>query len=309
MSARMTWTEKFKGRVPPADTAPATPVVRSPYSVIALQELMEEDRFLLETWCRAQVQPLYLGDHTAVCRILGRYKLYVDTRDRGFATNVLLDGFWEMWLTQFIARHVRPGMTVIDVGANFGYYSLLLADLVGQAGHVTAIEPNPHVTAHLSHSIKLNGFDQCTRVVAAAAGANCADNVRLFCPQGETKNARVIGQESETSEGAFYAVPQVSLDSITGGRLDFVKIDAEGAETDIIAGMRETLARHKPALVLEFNALRSPTPDMLLRTLQDIYGRIRYIDFMGEAIATDAEQLMSQSRGEDWLLYFASPGT
>jgi hypothetical protein len=69
---------------------------RGQYDVIALEELASGDRFMLEHACRAQVQPVYLGGYTALCRILGRYKFYVDTRDEGFGSNVLLDGFWEM---------------------------------------------------------------------------------------------------------------------------------------------------------------------------------------------------------------------
>ncbi len=109
----------------------ASPRLREDFEVIGLEDLASADRFTLERACRAQAQPVYIGDHTALCRILGRYKFYVDTRDRGFGSNVLLDGFWEMWLTMAIARAVKPGMVAIDIGANFGYFSLLMADLVG----------------------------------------------------------------------------------------------------------------------------------------------------------------------------------
>jgi FkbM family methyltransferase len=277
--------------------------------VITSHQLATEDRFVLETMCRAQVQPVFLGDYTAVCRALGRYKLYVDTRDRGFATNVLLDGFWETWLTQFIARIVRPGMVAIDVGANFGYYTLLLADLVGVSGRVISVEPNPDVVHHLRNSINLNGFDCRATIVAAAAGAQTTDQVNLFAPSGEAKNARVVGdgEISAFGEGVIHTVAQVSIDSVVGNtdRIDFVKIDAEGAEGEIIDGMRDVLAQHQPALVLEFNALRGDAPDELLRKLEAVYGRIHYLDFYGKAIVIDAGRVMSESRGVDWLLYFA----
>src|SRR5438874_13129284 len=60
--------------------------------------------------CRTHASPVYLGDNTALCRSLGLFKLFVDTRDRGFAANLLLDGGWELWATIFIAGRVRPGM-------------------------------------------------------------------------------------------------------------------------------------------------------------------------------------------------------
>ena len=125
------------------ELADATP------KLLALRQFASMDRFTLEALCCAQAQPLYLGDNSALCRVLSRYKLLLDTRDLGFAAHVLLDGYWEMWLTIFMCRHIQPGMVAIDVGANFGYYTVLMADLVGPEGHVFAVEPNPVVAALL----------------------------------------------------------------------------------------------------------------------------------------------------------------
>src|SRR5262249_7878864 len=111
--------------------------------LISPLEFASTDRFVLENRCRALTNPVYLGRHTALCRVLGLFKISLDTNDTGFASHVLLDGFWEMWLTIFFARQVKPGMTVIDVGANFGYYTLLFGSLVGDEGRVYAVEPNP----------------------------------------------------------------------------------------------------------------------------------------------------------------------
>src|SRR5207248_3394927 len=121
--------------------------------------------------CRSHASPVYLGNHTALCRSLGLFKLFVDTRDRGFAANLLLDGGWELWATIFIAGRVRPGMVAIDIGANYGYYTLLLGWLVGERGRVVAIEPNPAAVDNLRRSVKLNGMSPRIAVVAAAAGA------------------------------------------------------------------------------------------------------------------------------------------
>ena len=99
-----------------------------------IEEFAGRSKRALEALCRARAQPVYLGGNEALCRILGRYKLYVDTRDKGLCAHLLLDGYWEMGLTMHIARHVRAGMTAIDVGANFGYYTVLLGALVGEDG-------------------------------------------------------------------------------------------------------------------------------------------------------------------------------
>jgi FkbM family methyltransferase len=266
------------------------------------------DRLELEAFCRARAQAAYLGDHMALCRVLGRYKMYVDTRDTGFGCNLLLDGFWEMWLTIFIARLVRPGMVAIDVGANFGYYTLILADLVGEAGHVYAVEPNPSTAIALRRSIRLNVPGSRATVIEAAAGAADGGQSLLYAPHGEPKNTAVIASSNQVnaSAGTVYTVSEVSLDRIAAerGRIDFIKIDAEGAEEAIIAGAMNTLTGDKPDLVLEFNASRYRDPHAFLAQLKSIYGPMRHIDYYGNAVEVTEATIDSDRPGEDWLLYF-----
>jgi FkbM family methyltransferase len=276
--------------------------------LLSMRELATGDRFELENRCRAMTNPAYLGDHTALCRVLGSYKLYLDTRDTGFGSHVMLDGYWEMWLTIFFARHLQPGMTVIDVGANFGYYTLLFGALVGSAGRVYAVEPNPEAVGKLRRSVDLNGLASRTTIVAAAAGAADGGEVTLFAPHGEPKNGAIIGSAAAIPPdlGTIYTVPQVTLDRATAAdpRIDFVKIDAEGAEEAVIAGMIRTLRRDRPKLILEFNAARYRDARRFVEQLQTIYSRVRYIDFSAEAITAPLEEIINDQSREDWLLYF-----
>lgn len=276
--------------------------------LLALGHLATMDRFKLEALCRAQAQPLYLGDHLAICRILGRYKLFVDTHDCGFAAHVLLDGYWEMWLTIFMCRRIRPGMIVMDVGANFGYYTLLLADLVGPQGRVFAIDPNPDVAALLRRSVALNGFAERTSIVEAAAGAKPAGQGLLYSPHGEFKNACVIESPDQVdpAAGTIHQVRQVTIDDVVSAapRLDFLKIDAEGAEEAIVEGMESCLHDHKPSFILEFNAARCRDPGALIRRLTAIYGTVCYLNFGGCLTKTTEAELTSQHVGQDWLLFF-----
>ncbi len=283
-------------------------VVRMLPKLLALRQFASMDRFALEALCRAQAQPVYLGDHRAICRILSRYKLFLDTRDRGFAANVLLDGYWEMWLTIFMCRRIQPGMVVVDVGANFGYYTLLLAGLVGPEGHAVAIEPNPAVAALLRQSVALNGFASRTSVIGAAAGADPLEEALLYSPHGEFKTACIIESPKMVNSvnGTLQHVRQVKIDDIVAAkpRVDFLKIDAEGAEESIIEGMRQCIEDYKPSFILEFNAARCKEPEKLIRQLTSIYKIVCYLDFHSNLIRTSEAELMSQHVGEDWLLFF-----
>jgi FkbM family methyltransferase len=258
--------------------------------------------------CRARAQPVYLGNDEALCRILGRHKLYVDARDRGLCAHLLLDGFWEMGLTMHIARHVRPGMVAIDIGANFGYFTILLAALVGSGGQVHAVEPAPNAAAMLRRSLELNGFQFRTSVIEAAAGADEGATSLLYVPDREPKNAQIVASPGavDVAGGRLHQVAQRRIDALAQqlGRVDFVKIDAEGAEEQIIDGMIAILRRDKPHLVLEFNAARARAPDALLSTLGEIYGDLRYLDLSGALHAASPAQLTSERFGIDWQLVF-----
>jgi FkbM family methyltransferase len=275
-----------------------------------IEEFAGRSKRVLEALCRARAQPVHLGGNEALCRILGRYKLYVDTRDKGLGAHLLLDGYWEMGLTMHIARHVRAGMTAIDVGANFGYHTILLAALVGEKGRVLAIEPAPETAAMLRRSLALNGFEGWTSVIEAAAGSGDAPEALLFVPEREPKNAQIVASPDGRDHlpGALHRVAQCPIDALAADRrrVDFIKIDAEGAEEAVIAGALATLRRDRPHLVLEFNAARARDPGALLDALCGIYGAPRHLDLHGNLLETTSERLLRERFATDWLVVFAS---
>ncbi len=279
-----------------------------PGAIVTLDHIQRYPRHALERACRATAQPCYLGDGVALGRVLGRYKAFLDTSDRGFASHVLLDGFWEIELTRFIAKRLRPGMVVADVGANFGYYSLLMADLVGADGHLVAIEPNPGAARMVRRSLELNGFAGRSAVLTAAAGAQ-AGEAFLFVPEGEPKNARVVAtQAGAATEPERQATPVVALDEILAGyaRVDFLKIDTEGSEEQVIAGLSRVIERFRPEIVLEFNPGRCQDPAGFLTRLRASYPVLRVIDAEGvDAAAADAA-LLDQNDEEDRLIFLSN---
>jgi FkbM family methyltransferase len=275
-----------------------------PGSLLSLDELRGPDRYRTECICRAASQAVYLGGHTTLSRVLGRYKMFLDTRDRGFGAHVMLDGYWEMWLTQFIARLVAPGMHVADIGANFGYYSLLMADLVGPAGRLLAVEPNPPVADTLKRTLELNGFASRSTVVAAAAGSGEGEG-RLMVPVGEPKNAALVSRAAPNDDGSLVAVPIHSLDMLLRDfpRVDFLKIDAEGAEEDIILGLGQVIERWRPRIVLEFNPGRCRDPQGLLVRLRGFYPVLRCLDYYAQVAPISDQELLDPTNREDRLLY------
>jgi FkbM family methyltransferase len=255
---------------------------------------------------RSKCRSIYIGNDIILSRCLGKYKMYLDARDRGISPHLMLDGYWEWWLTRFIIEKVSEGMTVIDIGANLGYYTLLLSDLVGDTGRCLAFEPNPAVAEKLEQSVLINGFGGRARIVRCALGRLSEGHLPFFVPASDPKNAHIVeeGFRASPEMGTIIRVPVTTADGAIDERVDFIKIDAEGAEYDILIGMRNIIERHRPKIVIEFNADRHYDGRVLLEYLLQFYNRFSYIDADSKLRDATIDKVLRENYAEDWLLYF-----
>ena len=122
------------------------------------KELVSRDisREQLEDWCRKQTQMMPAGPDLVLCRVLGKYLMYVLQKDSSIAPHLACSGIWEPWITMAIARHLQPGMHCLNVGACYGYYSILMRDIVGPDGGVDAFEAEHR--SLLSTNCEINGL-------------------------------------------------------------------------------------------------------------------------------------------------------
>jgi FkbM family methyltransferase len=264
-------------------------------------------RVAAEGMMRARCMVVPVDPVTALCRVLGRHKMYVDLRDTGFAPHLMFEGYWEYWITDFMWRHVRPGQVALDVGANHGYYTLLLSDLVGPHGKVHAFEPNPRLAELLDRNIAVNGFWHVAEAHAAAVGDRDDATAHLMVPVQDPKNAHLMAPELgvptelDATRYAVHEVPVATLDEAVPGRADFVKIDVEGAEEAVWRGMQQLIARSPGiAVLMEFNALRCRDPRGVLAEMAARFP-LREITFAGAAVPCAAEEVLARS--EDTTLY------
>jgi hypothetical protein len=108
---------------------------------LAMSTAIPVDRAALERSSRALAADIPLANGVVATRALGRFALYCDEQDTAFTPHLRQSGFWEAWVTLAVMRLVQPEWRCVNVGAHFGYYSLLLAQLSGR--EVVAIEPVP----------------------------------------------------------------------------------------------------------------------------------------------------------------------
>ena len=186
---------------------------------------------------------VYLGNNTALTRLHTGHKIYVDTRDVSVASHLMLDGKWESWIERVIMSEISPGMTVCDVGANFGYYTLLSAAKVGERGKVYAIEANPHIAKLLRQSVAVNGFAHYTDVVAAAAYDTVSEVTLTFEQEFSGAGTLLLSAGESQWTRAQVKVPALPLDNIVpvDKRVDFIKMDIEGAEVLAIRGAKRII--------------------------------------------------------------------
>jgi FkbM family methyltransferase len=246
-----------------------------------------------------------MAKDAVLCRILGRYKMLVSNADEGLGPHLIGDGYWEVWTTRFIAQHVRPGMVCIDAGANLGYYTVLMADMCGPNGRVIAAEPVPETRGFLTRNVALNGFSHHVEIRPEAFGAE-AGEVSIAIPRGEPKNALVEFGDTVLHPGWEWdtiKTPMMRIDDLDLPRVDFMKIDVEGAEEALWRGMSQTLDRSPDVqIVMEVNYPRYPDPEAFFADIARRFP-LRRVDFGGEAAPITVEEI--RNANDDVMLYLS----
>jgi FkbM family methyltransferase len=188
----------------------------------------------------AALNRLPVGDRTVR---IGGDRLYVASLDRWLAALGWKLGRLEAAERALIARVVQPGMTVVDVGANVGLHTVGLARRVGSGGRVHALEPDPENFRLLERTVRDAGLSQ-VRLHRQAAGERAGEQSLYLSAVNRGDHRLTAGSERR------HAVPiqTIVLDTLLAGepRVDFLKIDVQGAEAAVLRGLVHTLAR-RPA--------------------------------------------------------------
>jgi FkbM family methyltransferase len=258
----------------------------------------------LRRWTKA----IPVGNGTILCRTLGKYKHYVSESDIGLSPYIILDGFFEYAITEFVVRNVSPGMTVIDLGANYGYYTILMADLVGDIGKVYAFEPNPAALAAIGRSLRVNNFDRRVSLDRRAIW-NCSnERVTFHIPEVAATNARIVWpldsrlppSDAGTPDAGSATIETIALDDLPLSGVSFVKADIEGAEERLWQGGRRFFERNPDVIfLLEFNCLRCQDPHQTLEEMNQAFS-LRYLDDESKVRPVKIEDISATAH--DWML-------
>lgn len=198
----------------------------------------------------------YLGeglarrDETLVGRLATGSPIVLDMKQHAHR-HTYFYGTYEEPTTRLMQRLAEPAWTVVDVGANNGYFTLLAADLGGPAAQVHAFEPNPAVARLLAEGVRLSG---ASGIAVREAACGDASFEAPFYPSADPRNSGLSTLEPRLAEGLpRLSVPVVRLDDYCreeGIEPDLVKIDAEGFEDRVIRGMSGLLERGIPRVLI-----------------------------------------------------------
>lgn len=187
------------------------------------------------------------------CVKVGRHCLYADTLDRIAALYLWKSSFLENYEKNIVYDVVKKGMTVVEIGANIGYYTLQFAQLVGDNGKVFAFEPEPNNYALLCKNIQKNAYGNIIAVPKAVS--NKTGFVELFICEEHRGDHRLFNSHDGRKS---ILIETVTLDDffLCGEPIDFIKMDIQGSEYWALCGMRECLKRIKKLIVIsEFSPL------------------------------------------------------
>ena len=180
---------------------------------------------------------------------------HLSDRDQFISADLMKHGIWEPAQTQALLSLIRPGMTILDVGANIGYFTVLFARAVGTTGEVLAVEPESENFFLLSLNVELTKQMEPNAAPIRSHKLALTDRSGMARLQVFDKN---LGFHSLVHGGGVRReeVPTASLDekigSWTNRRVDLLKSDTQGSELSLLKGAIHLLQRDHPLLCLEF---------------------------------------------------------
>jgi len=238
------------------------------------------------------------------CEVQG-HKMYLDKYD---SLDLSINGVYGVLETEIIKNEVKEGDIVLDLGANIGYYTLLLARQVGKTGKVFAFEPEPSNFEILTMNVKENNYKNITIVQKAVS--NVHKRITLWVGQRSSGANRIYEPKiTNTQDFKTIEVDCIKLDDYFKetdliNKICFIKMDIEGAEYKTLLGMQSILHSNPDLIILTEYARTSledanDDPEQFLKLFEDEGFRIYLLDEeILKIVPLDKEKFL-QSKTED----------
>lgn len=179
-------------------------------------------------------------------KVLG-HKMFLDSKD---AMRLSIKGIHEPLETELVQKEIKKGNVVLDIGANIGYYTLIFAKIVGREGKVFAFEPEPGNFALLKKNVEINGYRNV--ILEQKAVSNKSEKIKLYLSD-ESSGHRIYNIYDGRKSIEIESICLDDYFKYYDGKIDFIKMDIEGAEGGVIQGASSLLQKNKNVkIVSEF---------------------------------------------------------
>jgi FkbM family methyltransferase len=207
-------------------------------------------------------------------KILGKYTFYYLPDDKFVGQRIALEKY-EPYETKLILRQVKKGAVVIDVGANIGYYTVLLAKKVGKLGKVYAFEPDEINFEILEKNIKANNLKNVIAIQAAVSDKN-KESV-LYKSKENYGDHKMFGNDEKEK------IMTIKLDDfLKNEKIDLMKVDTQGWEPAVLEGAKKIIEKDKPTIFFEYSPASYKLAKLngvkMMQNLKKIYKNFWWID-------------------------------
>ena len=195
-----------------------------------------------------------LGKYDPIVILDEKYKFYWDRYDPRTAISCLVvQGYYEKYETKILSyfADTKAG-SIIDIGANLGYYAVILGKLLRSSDKLIAFEANPQIIEMLNKNIAINGLQEDIKVFNCALSDINDQKLKLYIPFKAGSSAASLNKLHPDDTNNSIEITTQRLDDVTQIRnlesISLIKIDVEGAELNVIKGALETIRENKPVL-------------------------------------------------------------
>ncbi len=206
---------------------------------------------------------------------------------------IIEQNIFEAASTHLVVERIKPGMTVVDIGANIGYFTLLFSRLVGPTGRIIAIEPVEHLRARLIEHLAINNI-QNVLVVDCAVGEKEGELTLFYGEDSATSAWMDDGLEPNGSANVLVRPLDAILQEYSVETVDFIKVDIDGGEVPFLRGAEKTLRIASPEVLIEYSEINQHGAGLSTRDITKVlkqYGYEFYDEETKALFKSDADLL------------------
>lgn len=179
-----------------------------------------------------------------------KFRIIINPKNGYLDAQIYTGGLYEKHIVREIINNTKEGDVCIDVGANIGHHTIIMSQNVKDTGKVYAYEPIPKIKEQMEKSLSLNNIKNVDTIQIALSDKEEVLELNI-CKESIASSSLV----NIMSTGEKITIQTKTLDSYNYDRVDFMKIDVEGFEYNVLLGAEKTIAKNKPTIIIEYSPI------------------------------------------------------